>query len=150
VVRATISQTELARLVRSINLQLEIVQEGDRYGIKVKWTRCGRSGMTLWDHTGKWAGMPEAIEKAVYASLSQADRERIEQTALAVFPNPETAIAWGFEQGAFEALQHARNAYNKLKRARKPKNAREMAALWVAHVQARLATLAADSDQAAA
>lgn len=151
VVRATISQTELARLVRSINLQLEIVQEeGSRRGIKVSWARRGRSGMTLWDNTGKWVGMPEAIEKAVYAGLSQADQERIEQTAPAVFPNPETAIAWGFEQGAFEALQHARNAYNKLKRERKPKNAREMAGLWTADVQARLASLAADSDRAAA
>lgn len=150
VTRATISQTELARLVRSINLQLEIVQNGDQRGIKVTWARRGRSGMTLWDDTGKWVGMPEKIEGAVYGGLTQAEQEQIEQETPAVFPNPETAINWGFEEGAFEALQHARNAYEKLKREKKPKNAREMAALWVADVEARLESLAADSDRAAA
>jgi len=150
VTRATISQTELARLVRSINLQLEIVHEGDQRGVRVVWARCGRSDMILWDDTGRWAGMPDRIEEAVYTGLSLADQERIEQVAPAVFPNPETAITWGFEQGVFEALQHARNAYNRLKREKKPQSAREMAALWTADVQARLEALAADSDQAAA
>jgi hypothetical protein len=149
VTRATISQTERARLVRSLNLQLEIVQDGDRRGIKVAWARCGRSGGILWDDTRRWAGMPEAIEKAVYGGLSQAEQERIKQMVPAVFPNPETAIAWGFEQGAFQALQHARNAYERLKREKQPQTAREMATLWVADIQARLKTLA-DSDQVAA
>lgn len=140
--RATVSQTELARLTRSINLQLEIVQDdAGRRGVKVVWARRGRDGMTLWDDTGTWAGMPEKIEAAVYDGLTKADQAEIEQRAPDVFPNPETAISWGFEQGAFQALQHARNAYEKLKREQGPETAREMTALWVADVKARLLEL---------
>lgn len=149
ITRATISQTELARLVRSINLQLEIVQDGDQRGIKVVWARCGRSDIVLWDDTGRWAGMPDRIEEAVYAGLSLAEQEHLEQVAPAVFPNPETAINWGFEQGVFGALQHARNAYNKLKREKKPQNAREMATLWVNDIQARIEALAASPGEPA-
>jgi len=139
VVKATVSETERARLTRSINLQLEIVQDVDRRGVKVVWARRGRSGMTVWDESGTWAGMPEKVEAAVYDGLSEEDQERIEQTAPEVFPSPDKAIAWGFEQGAFQALQHARNTYEKLKREAQPKDAHEMARLWVAEVQARLA-----------
>ena len=94
--------------------------------------------MTLWDDTGTWTGMPERIEAAGYDRLSEADQERIEHEIPEVFPNPETAITWGFERGAFKALQHACNAYEKLKREARPKDAKEMARLWVADVQARL------------
>lgn len=145
--RATISQTELARLTRSINLQLEIVQRGNERGIEVVWARCGRSGMVLWDDSGTWQGMPDAIEEAVYGGLSKADQAEIERQAPEVFPNPETAIAWGLEQGAFEALQHARNAYEKLKREEKPKSAREMTALWVADVRGRLLEMNGDDEE---
>jgi len=139
VMRPSISKTELARLVRSINLQLEIVEDKDgRRGVKVAWARRGRAGMILWDETGGWAGMPERIEEAVYAGLSPADQERLAKAMPSVFPNAEMAIAWGAEQGAFKSLPHARNAYEKLKRERKPQTAREMAALWTAEVQARL------------
>jgi len=136
--RATISQTELARLARSVNLQLEVVQDGSRRGIKVVWARRGRAGMTLWDDTGTWAGMPERVEAAVYGGLTEADRDQIESATPEVFPNAETAISWGLEQGAFQALQHARNAYNKLRAESNPADAYEMATLWVADVQARL------------
>jgi hypothetical protein len=136
--KATLSETERARLTRSINLQLEIVEGQDG----------GRSGLTLWDDSGDWTGMPEAIEGAVYDGLSEADRDRLEGETPAAFPNPETAIAWGLDQGAFKALQHARNAYNKLKAERKPKTAQEMATLWIADVEARLEALASDIDDA--
>lgn len=143
VVKSTVSPTERARLVRSINMQLNLVQDGDRRGVKVVWARRGRSGLTLWDDTVTWAGMPERIEREVYGGLSAEDQDRIEAETPAMFPNPETAISWGLEQGAFEALPHARNAYDKLKREKKPKDATEMAALWVADVQKRLEDIAA-------
>ena len=92
--------------------------------------------------------MPERIEEAVYAGLSRAEQERMEQAAPAVFPNAETAIAWGVEQGAFTGLQHCRNAYDKLKREAQPQDAPEMARLWVADVRARAAARAAATDQA--
>lgn len=137
VTRATVSQTELARLTRSINLQLEIVQSDDRRGVKVVWARRGRAGMTLWDESGVWAGMPEKIEEAVYGGLSEDEQRDIEGEIPEVFPDPATAIAWGMDQGVFQAIAHARNAYEKVKREMRPKDAREMARFWVADVQGR-------------
>ncbi|HNT74356.1 MAG TPA: AAA family ATPase [Anaerolineae bacterium] len=139
---ATISRTERARLLRSLNLKLEVVQEDARRGIKVTWARRGRAypaAPVLWDETGTWAGMPEKIEAAVYDGLSQQERDAIEQQVPATFKTDEDAIAWGFEQGAFQALQHARNAYDKLKAELHPQNAEEVTALWVANVEYRLA-----------
>lgn len=137
VVRATISQTELDRLSRSINLQIQIVQEGGRRGLKVVWARRGRSGMTLWDKSGCWAGMPEAVEQAVYAGLSEVEKERLQGQAPQVFPNPQSAIAWALEQGAFASPQDALEVYQRLKAGCKPHDARHMAALWAAEVHAR-------------
>lgn len=145
--KATVSQTELARLTRSINVQLELTEDkGGRCGVKVIWARRGRSGMVLWDDTGTWTGMPERVEAAIYDGLSKSDQAQIEQQTPDHFPNSETAIAWGLEQGAFKALPHARNAYEKLKREHKPKTAQEMAALWVTDVQARLLTMNGDGN----
>ncbi len=138
VTRATLSRTERARLHRSLNLQLEIVEKDDRRGVEVVWARRGRSGMTLWDDTGCWRGMPERIEEAVYGGLSEEERDEIEAQAPEVFQDPAEAINWGFEQGVFGALQHARNAYDKLKREEQPTSAREMRDLWVADVERRL------------
>ncbi len=77
--RATISQTELARLTRSINLQLQLVTEGannqGRRGVKVIWARRGRSGMTIWDDSGYWNGICEKVEAAVYDGLSKTEQD---------------------------------------------------------------------------
>lgn len=136
--RATVSTTELARLQRSLNMRLEIVQDGQgRRGVIVAWARRGRSGMTLWDESGHWAGMPERIEAAVYAGLSQAEQEAIEQATPESFHGPDDAIAWGFEQGCFRDAVHAGNAYQKCKREAQPKSAQEMWAAWVADVRRR-------------
>lgn len=149
VVKATVSSTEVARLTRSINMQLEIVQNGHR-GIKIVWARRGRAfpqAPILWDETGCWRGMPERIEAAAYDGLSKEQQDEIEKSAPTTFPNPETAVAWAVERGAFGdpsasdgsgALQHARNAYDKLKRDKRPDSAAEMRDLWVADVLRRL------------
>jgi hypothetical protein len=142
--RATLPRTERARLTRSLNVQLEIVQDGDRRGVKVLWARRGRSGGTLWDDSGRWAGIPEALEEEIYGGLSESDQERIEAEPPDVFPDPASAIAWGLEQGAFKALQHSRNAYDKLKAEEEPKDAQEMRDLWLADVERRLAELEAE------
>ncbi len=136
---ATVSRTELARLTRSLNMMLRIVQENGRRGVHVDWARRGRSDLTVWDASGTWERMPEAIEKAVYAGLTEADQKRIEVATPASFPNPAAAIAWGFEQGAFDALEHARNAYDVCKREHNPTTAADMWALWIADVTARKA-----------
>jgi len=138
--RATIPATELIRLTRSINAQLEIViDEHDRRGIKIAWSRTGRDGMTLWDETGdKWIGMPERIEHEMYDGLSEDEQRQKETAAPEFFPSVEVAIAWAMEQGAFDDIQHARNAYEKIKREMNPQNARAMASFWIADAQSRL------------
>ena len=146
--RATVSQTELARLTRSINMQLWVVQEGERRGIKVVWARRGRAGLSLWDDTGCWKGMPEAIESAVYDGLSKTEQDLVEQSIPDAFPNVETALAWAMDNKAFDSIAHCRNAYDKLKREQQPRDAREMARLWVADVQARLMDKPANGTEA--
>ncbi len=135
----TISAVELARLRRSLNLQLAIVQDGARRGVKVEWARRGRSGLTLWDETGAWLGMPTRIEEAVYGGLTQAEQERIERAAPSSFAGPEDAIAWGYDRGCFRDAVHAKNAYEELKRVAQPKSAAEMWAAWIAEVNQRAA-----------
>jgi len=136
---ATVSRTELARLTRSLNLMLRVVQESGRRGVHVDWARRGRSDLTVWDASGTWQGMPEAIERAVYDGLTEADQKRIEGATPASFSNAAAAIAWGFEQGAFAALEHARNAYDVCKREHNPQTAGDMWAAWIADVTARKA-----------
>lgn len=80
---------------------------------------------------------PEVIDGDYFDPVE--DQEAIEETIPAAFPNPEAAIAWGYEQGAFEARQHAKHAYDKLKREAQPKTAEAMRDLWVADIQRRLA-----------
>lgn len=148
VTKATVSETELARLTRSINVQLEIVDDrrSGKRGIKVIWARRGRSGMTVWDDSGSWEGMPEKIEEALYGGLSADDQDRIEKTTPTSFPTPERAISWAIEQGAFRAEAHARNAYEKIKRDRKPQSAKEMATFWIEMVQERVTGIAAGAS----
>ena len=59
-------------------LNFEIIQEGDRRGIKVIWSRRGRSGLVLWDESGNWENMPERLEAALYDGLTQEEQNRIE------------------------------------------------------------------------
>ncbi len=83
--------------------------------------------------------MPGKIEAAIYGGLTEADQLKIEQAIPTSFPNAETAIAWGFEQGVFEVINHARNAYDVIKRECQPKTAAEMWEFWIADVLARKA-----------
>ncbi len=146
IVRSTVSQTEIARLTRSINLQLQIIEDGGRRGIQVAWARRGRSGVTIWDDSGTWAGMPEKIEAAVYDGLTRSEQAEIEAKTPQVVPNSETAISWGFEQEIFPTIEAARRVYEALKEEASPRSAREMAALWVAEVRARQAAAAPEED----
>lgn len=65
----SVTNTELERLKRSINLRLRIVEQDGKRAIKVMWARRGRAGMTIPDTAGNWAGMPARIEAAVYDDL---------------------------------------------------------------------------------
>lgn len=144
-ITATVSRTELARLTRGLNLQLRMIEEHGRRGIHVDWARRGRAGMTVWDDSGRWADAPEAIERAVYDGLTADDQKRIEAATPASFPSAAAAIAWGHEQGVFEALPHARNAYDALKAEHRPSTAADMWRLWLDDVAARKLAQAASS-----
>ena len=149
ITRATISPTEQARLTRSINAQLEMVADPknpDRRGIKVSWARRGRAGMTLWDDSGFWDGMPAKVEAAMYDGLTVADQDLIESKDPETFNSPEHAQAWGVERGAFPDVEASRKAYREVKKTFEPKSAREMAQVWVDHV----VSLSPDSELAAA
>jgi hypothetical protein len=137
VTNTSITAVELARLRRSLNMQLSVVIDGNRRGIKVDWARGGRSGMTLWDTTGSFIGMPERIEHEVYDDLTEHDLKKINAFGPDSFSGPQEAIGWAFEKGCFNDAVHAKNAYDELKRERQPKNAQQMWTLWVAEVKRR-------------
>ena len=139
--KETLSATEVVRLTRSINAQLRIIVENGKRGIKVVWARRGRDGMTVWDETGNWKGMPELLEAAMYDGLSEEEQNRKEHARPEVFASPEIAVAWAMDQGAFDDVQHARNAYDKIKHTLNPKSAREMATVWCDDVAKRLAEI---------
>lgn len=140
----SISPVELARLRRSLNMELRVVQDGNKRGIRVDWARRGRSGMTLWDETGKWTGMCERIETAVYGGLTVEDQERIEGQTPTAFASPAAAIAWGYEQGCFNDAVHASHAYDKCKAEKKPTTAQAMWTAWIADVTSRMAEAEAE------
>lgn len=135
----SVSAVELARLRRSLNMQLRVMIDGQRRGINVEWAQSGRSGMTLWDDSGIWKGMPERIEQAVYGGLTVEEQEIIESSTPTTFSGPEAAIAWGFEQGCFRDAVHCKNAYEECKRTVQPETAPQMWTAWTANVAQRVA-----------
>ena len=132
--RATIPDTELVRLRRSLNaiLKLEVAPDGTR-SVLVEWARNGKRAIRLVDKAGGWQGMPELIEAAMYSEGVK------ENTTPRSFTGPQDAISWGYEQGCFNASQHAQNAYDELKRNNPPKNAQDMWDKWIAEVAKRVA-----------
>jgi len=139
VTTATLSKTERNRLHSSLNMELHIIRDGDKRGIKIVWARLGRYGLTLWDDSGTWQGMPERIEQAVYDGLTEQEQDQIENKPPDVFATPAAAIDWAIGQRAFNNLNHAQNAYEKVKREYQPQSAQEMRDLWVGDVLTRLA-----------
>jgi hypothetical protein len=96
-----------------------------------------RSGLTLWDDTGCWQGMPTRLEQAVYGGLTPAHMHTLAHQAPTTFSGPEAAIAWGFEQGCFKDAAYAVNAYAKVKREQAPKTAAAMWQVWIEEVARR-------------
>lgn len=140
----TISELEEARMVKSLNMLLRTVRDGDgRFYVEVVWARNGRSGIKLYDETGHWQGMPERIEAAVYDNLTDEEQAIFGEEPPETFPTPPIAWAWAMHQVPcpFRDEAHAQNAYEKIKRERKPKTAREMRDLWVTEVVIRMAAV---------
>lgn len=117
----SITDTELARLYRSINLKMEIVIDNKgRRGIKVLRARGGRTGVTIWDDSGSWLGIREKVETAVWGGLTQTEQQELVKAIPTTFTSPQEAIAWawGYSEANgnfFNDAVHAKNAYGKLK-----------------------------------
>lgn len=139
--RASIPETELIRLRRSLNAILRVEADGDRRSILIEWARNGKHGIRLFDDAGGWVGMPEAIEQAMYSEgIKDADQMPTSFTSAA------DAVAWGLEQGCFKDACHSQNAYEKLKTEKQPKSAGEMWQFWIADVLQRKADIAAGKE----
>lgn len=131
--RSTLPATERARLMRSLNLELEVVADADgRRGVRVIWARSGVSDVTVWDDSGTWQGMPELIEAAVYDQPAPAGPPQL-------FRSPSHAWAWAMDRapGVFADVAHCRAAYAQIKAQFAPASAADMAARWVGYVDAR-------------
>lgn len=116
----TVTELELIRLQKHLNAKLEIVRDGERRGIKILWSRAGRSGQTLWDNTGLWLGMPEKIEASMYDGLTTQEKEVIAKSN-GEWSSSADAIAWGVEAGGFDEVEghagqtsKAKNSFKKM------------------------------------
>jgi hypothetical protein len=143
VVKTSITQLELSRIMRSVNMRLQLTQGNGVYKAEVIWARGGRCGVVLKDTAGYWKDMPEKIEAAAYDGLSEADMDRMKTEPPEIFPRPVEAIRWGMDQvdangqPVFKDEAHAQNAYDKVKREKQPQSARDMRDAWVGEVMRR-------------
>ena len=139
ITRSSVSETELARLKRCLNMQLEIVQESSdpqsKRGIRIVWARKGRSGMVIWDESGCWENMPARVEAAVYDGLTKQEQDKIAASTPTLFKSPDAAYDWAIQQKVFENAEQAKEAYENVKVEGQPASASEMATLWVNYVQ---------------
>ena len=111
-VATSISAAELARLRRSLNMTLRVViDDTGKRGLTVEWCRRGRSGITLWDDSGSFCGMPERIEAACYDGLS-TDAEKGYSNVIFW---PSRGDCLGLRAGCFRDAVHAKNAHAHLK-----------------------------------
>lgn len=150
VTTTTVPTTELARLLRSINMKLQIEPGGNGkpHAMRIIWSRRGRSNIRIEDPSGSWEGMPEKIEEAVYGGLTKAQQDEIERSIPTRFNSMDEALAWAVAAEAFESLPHAVNAYNQIKRDHSPANAQEMWDLWIADCLRRQSENGLESEPA--
>ncbi len=110
----TLSDIELARLQRNININCEIViDDNGRRGVKVVGARRGRSGIIVWDDSGSWENIRQKLETAVWGGLTKQDQDTIEKEHK--FTSVHDCIAWSMGQGVYRDEVHAKNSYDKLK-----------------------------------
>jgi hypothetical protein len=143
----TVSPLEEARLMRSLNATIRLSQDGRGRYAEVVWCRSGRTGR-VYDEAGMWKGVPEKLDALMWSNLTASEQAVADgKEPPAYFTNPQDAWQWGFAQGCFKDMAHAQNAYEELKREKKPKDAGEMRALWVADVERRVKEMAGKAEQ---
>lgn len=99
----SVTELELARLYRNINLKLEIeVDKDGKRGVKVLEARRGRSGMTLWDDSGNWDNIRERLESEVWGGLTKQDQDEIEKDTN--FSSIEQLLDWAVSTEAYNVV----------------------------------------------
>ena len=136
--RRTVSELEESRMLMNLTARVRLDQDKDGRYAEVIWSRTGRTGQVR-DTEGMWNGVPEEIDALVWENLTETEQAIADGDAPPeTFSDPQAAITWGFAQGPFKDMQHAKNAYNKVKEEQKPKNALDMRDAWVADVERRV------------
>lgn len=111
----TITDLELSRLWRNINLKTEIIKDGNgKRGLRILSARGGRSGFVIWDESGNWKNIRQRVETEVWGGLSKDDQQQLIDDAV-LFSGVDEAIRWGMDSGVFKDEQHALNSYNGMK-----------------------------------
>lgn len=80
---------------------------------------------------------PDKSEAPGGMAYIEAAARTASKPTINAFPTPAAAIAWGMDSGVFAHINHAQNAYDKLKREHNPQDAEEMGALWRADIEKR-------------
>lgn len=117
----TLSELELARIYRNINIKCEIVvDDKGKRGVHVLEARGGRVGFTIWDESGTWQNIRQRLEKEVWGGLTKEDQVQLLDERNVTLRSPEQAISWAWEFSQnhgefFLDANHAKNSYNKLK-----------------------------------
>lgn len=145
-ITTSISNVELARLRRSLNMVIRLTEQNGQRVAVVDWAREGRAGVSIIDKGGDWIGVPEAIEAAVYDDLSPSERDEIAKGTPTRFAGIDDAIAWAFEKGVFRDAVHAQNAYEKVKESAKPTSAQAMWDAWISEVLRRVSEQAVETE----
>lgn len=119
-VNQTIPENERMRLMRSLNMILEVLPPDDNgvRAVRVDWSRKGPSGVVVKDTEGFFRGVPERIEMAVF------DNVHID------YYSKSGAINKAVKVGRFKDTAEATAKYEALKADIKPQSPQEMFKAW--------------------
>lgn len=147
----SITELELARLYRNINIQCEIVvDKNERRGLKILFARGGRTGFTIWDDSGSWEGIRERLLQEVWGGLTREEQTKLVEDGPTGFSSSSEAIAWAVDLGAFDEVEghagqtsKAKNSFKKLYRELKAELGDELTqdvafAAWVDKVTKKI------------
>ena len=156
-VARTISDIELARLNMSINMTLKVVtdEKTGRRGVLIERNRFGHEGITVWDDspTKDWAGFWDKLQAEAYKGLTWDDMQKKASATPEKFASLDHALSWGFEQGIFTDVAHARNALIYIAQQNEfeiDSDPEDWSSYWIAEVERRIdeATQAVGPDKA--
>ena len=127
--KETIPATEYKRLMRSLNMKIELFQDekSKKRGARILWSR-GNMGGVVWDEKGNWEGVPERLEEMVYGNIDRNDH---------MFTSKEDALEFSVKSGAFDNLEEAIVRWEELKKEHSPKSSLIMFNLWLEEVERR-------------